>query len=126
MDPAFKLVLGLFAVPIAFALAWHVVIKNFVVASILSGISAAITYGLMAEELTEFSFVWDFATQVIPATLISLAIGIPFNRRRNPPLPAGTTASSPGISWNQRLTWRQIVPALLGIVLFVILEVWWW
>lgn len=126
MDPVHKLLLELLALPIAFALFWHVVIRNFIVASILSGICAASVHVLMATDFSTFGLVWNFAMGFLPATLISLAIGIPFNRHRNPPLPAEkATTSSAGISWNRRLTWQQVVPIFVLILIFIARRVWW-
>lgn len=129
MEPAaLRLLLEFLGVTTAFALLWHLVVRNFVVASILSGICVAITLGLMTNDfypLSVFSVSWTFATYCLPAVIISLGIGIPFNRRRNPLPPADEPEESRSVSyWNQRVTWQHVVPLLVVMLIFLIREIW--
>ena len=129
MDPGLKWILEFVAAIVGFALAWHIVVKNFVVASLLSGICVFITMGILNgdfEDPSLFSVLFDFAAYGVTAMIFSLAIGIPFNRRRNPLPPADKSADlEPVRSWNQRVTWQSMVPIVVVILIFIIRRVFW-
>jgi hypothetical protein len=128
-DPALRLLLEFLAAVVGLSLAWHIVVKNFVVASLLSGICVFISMGILNRDFEEpslFSVAFDFAAYGVTAIIFSLAIGIPFNRRRNPLPPAEQPAGlKPVASWSQRLTWLQIVPIFVVILIFIIRRVFW-
>jgi hypothetical protein len=69
--------------------------------------------------------VLSFAIFGAPAVIISFGVGIPFNRRRNPLPPVQKpTPLRPITSLTQRLSWQQIVPILILILIFLIFEAW--
>ena len=123
MDPVFRYFGLLILVTVVSALAWHIVVKRWIAASLGAAFTTAVVAPALLEgpsrPLTADSLL-SFAILFTNGLIFALAIGIPFNRRRNP---IRATHLTPALSSEdsietRELGWKDIVVMLsIGAVL---------
>jgi hypothetical protein len=129
MDPLIEFLGKFLGVTCAVAFLWHLILRKFVLASILSGLSTGLLLAYF-DDWEQSTPLWFYAYTVLleyglPAIIISLAVGIPFNRHRNPlPKTDHPAEFKPLTSMNQRLSWHHVVLGLAGALFMLLWAIW--